>query len=171
MNYFKEIKTRVIWLLIGLLLSLGIAELIKRFDTTLQENLVLASFIPLVVYMSDAVGTQMEAIIIRSMHTRGKFNFVKFFGQQAAIVSVVALIVGTVAGFVVSWLNQSSDLGVVIGISLFFGILSSLITGSVLPYLFWKLHSDPAEASGPVATVIQDFLSVLIFFLVAQGML
>jgi magnesium transporter len=171
MNYFGEIKTRVIWLLIGLALSLGIAELIKGFESTLQENLILASFIPLVVYMSDAVGTQMEAIIIREMNRKGKFNFSKFMAQQALIVSVVAIIVGIVSGLVVSALNDSSDLGMVIGISLFCGILSSLITGSVLPYIFWKLHSDPAEASGPVATVIQDFLSVLIFFMVAQSLL
>lgn len=64
MNYVKEIKTRVLWLLIGLAMSLAIAGVIKGFETTLQENLILASFIPLVVYMSDAVGTQMEAIII-----------------------------------------------------------------------------------------------------------
>lgn len=159
------------WLLIGLALSLGIAEVIKGFEATLQQNLVLASFIPLVVYMSDAVGTQMEAIIIRSLHTKGKFNFLKFFWRQAIIVSVVALVVGSVAGLVVSVLNNSSNLGIVIGISLFIGILSSLVTGSALPYFFWRMHNDPAEASGPIATVIQDFLSVVIFFMAAQAIL
>ncbi len=171
MQYFKEVKTRVTWLLIGLALSLGIAEIIKGFEATLQQNLVLASFIPLVVYISDAVGTQMEAIIIRSLHTKGKFNFAKFFWQQAIIVSMVAIIIGIVAAGMVAILNDSTVLGVVVGVALFFGTLSSLITGSVLPYVFWRMHSDPAEASGPVATVIQDFISVVIFFVIAQLLL
>ncbi len=171
MSYLKEIKVRLSWLLIGLALSLGIAEVIKGFESTLAENLILASFIPLVVYMSDAVGTQMEAIIIRELNKKGKFNFSLFLRQQVAIVLVVALVVGLVGGIAAALLNDSADLGVVIGGSLIGSIMSSLITGSLLPYLFWKSHNDPAEASGPVATVIQDFLSVVIFFLIAQAML
>lgn len=171
MNYAREIKTRVMWLLIGLAMSLAIAELIKGFEATLLENLILASFIPLVVYMSDAVGTQMEAIIIRSLHIGGRFDILKFLRQQAIIVTAVALIIGVVAGLFVSILNDSTSLGLVVGLSLICGILSSLITGSVLPYFFWKLHNDPAEASGPIATVLQDFISVLVFFLIAQALL
>lgn len=171
MNYPKEIKTRVKWLLIGLALSLIIAEVIKRFEGTLQENLVLATFIPLVVYMSDAVGTQMESIIIRELNKPGKFNFVKFFRQQIIIVVVVAVVVGLASGVVITLLNDSIGLGVVIGLSLLGSILSSLITGSLLPYFFWRMHEDPAEASGPVATVLQDFLSVVIFLVIARAIL
>ncbi len=171
MNYAKEIKTRIVWLLIGLLLSLGIAQVIQGFETTLQENLILATFIPLIVYMSDAVGTQMEAIIIRDLNKKGKFDFNKFLRQQAIIVVVVALVIGTIGGVIVAVHDHSTALGLVIGISLIGGILSSLLTGSIMPYIFWRLHKDPAEASGPIATVIQDLLSVLIFFLIAQALL
>ncbi len=168
MPYVKEIRTRVLWLLIGLGLSLGIAEVIKTFDSTLEQNLLLVSFIPLVVYMSDAAGTQMEAIIIRGLHTKGKFHFMKFIGHQAVVVSAVALIIGAVSGIAVTLLHNSSELGLVIGISLVIGIMTSLFTGSLLPYFFWRLHNDPAEAGGPIATVIQDFLSVIIFFSAAK---
>ncbi len=171
MNYIKEIKTRVIWLSIGLILSLGIAQIIKQFETTLQTNLVLASFIPLVVYMSDAVGTQMESIIIRELSGKKKFPIVKFIKQQSVIVTAVAIIIGIMATITVSIIDQSTDLGLIVGISLFCGIMSSLITGSVLPYIFWMSHNDPAAASGPVATVIQDMFSVLIFLYVAQTIL
>ena len=170
MKYLKEVKTRVTWLLIGLVLSLGIAQVIERFETTLKANLILATFIPLVVYMSDAVGTQMEAMVIRELNTPGKFHFGRFLRQQLVIVSLVAVIVGTVSGLVVGW-QDSSELGVVIGLSVVGGIMSSLVTGTVLPFIFWKMHDDPAEASGPIATVLQDLMSVLIFFLIAQAIL
>ncbi len=171
MKYLREVKTRLGWLVIGLGLSLTTAQVIKGFESTLQENLILASFIPLVVYMSDAVGTQMEAIIIRALSDKRQFRFAEFLRQQAMIILTVAIVVGALAGFAVSLLDHSRDLGIVIGISLFCGIISSLITGSLLPYVFWRLHDDPAEASGPIATVIQDFLSIIIFFLVAQAIL
>lgn len=171
MNYPREIKTRVTWLLIGLVLSLCIAQVIKGFETTLTENLILASFIPLVVYMSDAVGTQMEAIIIRELNKKQKFHFTKFFHQQVIIVVSIAVIIGIVACAGVSFLNHSFNLGVVVGLSLIGGILSSLVTGTLLPYFFWKLHNDPAEASGPIATALQDLMSILIFFLIAQMLL
>lgn len=171
MKYLNEVKTRVTWLLIGLVLSLGTAEVIKGFESTLKQNLILASFIPLVVYMSDAVGTQMEAMIIRELNSNKKFNFLKFIRAQALIVVLVAIIIGVLSGLVIMLLNDSSALGLVIGASLTFGIFSSLLTGSIMPYIFWKLHDDPAEASGPVATVVQDFLSVIIFLLIAQTLL
>lgn len=171
MNYLNEIKVRVTWLLIGLALSLGIAEIIKGFEATLQQNLILASFIPLVVYMSDAVGTQMEAIVIRELNKKNKFHFMAFLRQQFIIVSVVALMIGCAAGLVVGLLNDSQNLGLVIGLSLFGGIMSSLVTGTMLPYIFWKLHDDPAEASGPIATVLQDLISIVIFFLLASALI
>ncbi len=171
MNYTKEIRTRVFWLSIGLILSIGIAQIIKGFESTLETNLILASFIPLVVYMSDAVGTQMESIIIRELSSKKKFHFGVFIKHQTVIVTVVAIIIGVLATIIVTLIDRSLRLGLVIGLSLLGGILSSLVTGSVLPYLFWKTHNDPAEASGPVATVIQDMLSVLIFLFTAQALL
>jgi magnesium transporter len=112
----------------------------------------------------------MEAMIIREL-TNKKFKFLLFFKKQFLIVFTVALIVGIVAGLLVGYIDNSSSLGVVIGLSLFFGILSSLVTGTLIPYMFWKMHDDPAEASGPIATVIQDTLSVIIFFTIAQALL
>jgi magnesium transporter len=171
MGYFREIKTRVMWLSMGLALSLGIAQIIKGFEATLEKNIVLATFIPLVVYMSDAVGTQMEAMIIRQLNEKKKFAFVKFLRHQMSIVVTVAIIIGVISGVVVGLLERSEQLGMVIGLSLTFGILSSLLTGTLMPYMFWRMHDDPAEASGPIATVVQDMLSVVIFFLIAQALL
>lgn len=170
MSYLNEVKTRVTWLLIGLALSLGIAQVIEGFEATLKANLILATFIPLVVYMSDAVGTQMEAMVIRELNTPGKFHFTKFLRQQFVVVTLVAAIVGVIAGLVVGW-HDTPELGFVIGLSLVGGIMSSLVTGTVMPFIFWKMHDDPAEASGPIATVLQDLMSVLIFFLIARAVL
>ncbi len=171
MNYYHEIKTRVLWLLIGLGLSLIIAKIITGFEETLSTNLVLASFIPLILNMSDSVGTQMESMIIRELHKKGRFDFGGFLKRQVVIVSAVAVIIGSIACAAIWIVNSNPRLGIVVGLSLIGGTMGSLVTGSVLPYFFWRMHSDPAEASGPIATVVQDFISILIFLLIAQALI
>ena len=59
----------------------------------------------------------------------------------------------------------------VLGIALFAAVLSSVFSGLMVPYLFGKLKLDPANASGPVATIIQDLLSVFVYFLTASLLL
>ncbi|MCB9834712.1 magnesium transporter [Candidatus Nomurabacteria bacterium] len=167
----NEVKVRLTWLVIGLFASLLTAGLINNFDQVLDRNLVLASFIPLIVYMSDAVGTQMEAMIIRELNNKKKFNFRGFFQRQLIVVTIIGMIIASIATGVVGIWKSDFNLAIVVGASLLSGILTSLVTGAVMPYFFWKLHQDPAEASGPIATVIQDFLSVLVFFLVASVLL
>ncbi|MCA9349027.1 magnesium transporter [Candidatus Saccharibacteria bacterium] len=169
MNRIREIRTRLSWLVVGLAVSLLIAKTISGFEDVLNQDLTLAAFIPLVVYMSDAVGTQMEAIIIRELNVRKKkFNFIQFLRRQASIVLPVSLIIGVLSGISLELWRHDSHLSLTIGLSLMAGILTSLITGALMPYMFWRLHKDPAEASGPVATVTQDFLSIVTFFLIAK---
>lgn len=167
----KEIKTRLLWLGLGLAASLMIAHVITSFEEVLHENIILASFIPLIVYMSDAVGTQMEAMIIRELNRKAKFRFQQFFCRQLLVVFPVAVIISAVSTGVLYLWHNDIRLSTVVGLSLFLGIMSSLVTGALMPYFFWRLHEDPAEASGPMATVLQDFLSVVIFFYIAQFLL
>jgi len=152
----------------GLVGSLLIAQLISNFEDTLRENLILASFIPLVVYISDAVGTQMESIIIRTLSTEKHFDIKTFFSNQFLLTFTVGLTLSIIAGVGVFIFFDGISLAITVSLGLLGGIISSLFSGIIIPYYFWKFHQDPAEASGPIATVIQDFISIFVFFLVAS---
>ena len=164
---FREIKTRLTWLSLGLLLSVAIAKFIGQFEETLKQNIVLAAFIPLVVYMSDAVGTQMEAMIIRQLQNKKRFYIGRFLTKQLFVVVPVAVIIAVLAFAVLMAIYQDPTLALVVSLSLAAGIFTSLLTGAILPYWFWREHKDPAEASGPIATVLQDFISVVVFLMFA----
>lgn len=165
---FKEIKTRLIWLSVGLVLSIGIARIIGRFEDTLRENIVLAAFIPLVVYMSDAVRSQMESMIIRALQNKKRFMIWRFLRRQLLVVVPVAVIIAGGAWLALSVLYHDPTLATVVSLTIVVGCVASLVTGVVLPYWFWREHEDPAEASAPIATVIQDFVSVLAFLVIAR---
>lgn len=164
----QSIKHRLPWLLIGLLGGLLAAGIIGGFEETLSQNLILAAFIPLIVYMADAVGTQMEAFIIRDLAVNPTLSFLKYFLKQISAVSLIGIVTSVFLSLISFALYGNALISIVLGISLFFAIISSVFSGLIIPYLFGKLKLDPANASGPIATIIQDVFSVLVYFVVAS---
>jgi len=171
LSVLTSIKHRLPWLLLGLVGGIGAAGIVSSFEKILSQNLILAAFIPLIVYMAGAIGTQMEAFIIRDLAINLKFNFVKYFLRQASIVLLVGLWISLVL-YGISWgLYGNSAISLVLSVALYGAILSSLVTGLIVPYLFGKLKLDPANGSGPIGTIIQDILSVFIYLSIASYIL
>lgn len=170
-SIFTALKHRLPWLLIGLLGGLLTAGLVNSFKEVLSQHLILAAFIPLIVYMADSVSTQMEAFIIRDLATEPNLNFFKYFYRQFGIVILIGIITSIGLYGINMIITQDSNLSLILAISLFIAVLSSISTGLVIPYLFGKLALDPANASGPIGTIVQDFLSVFIYFTVATKLL
>jgi len=167
----KSLEHRLPWLLLGLLGGLLAAGIISRFEQTLAQNLVLAAFIPLMVYMADAVGTQMEAFIIRDLAVNPGLNFFTYLLRHFLVTLLIGLITSALLVAISWFLYGNIKIGLVLGVSLFFAITSSVLTGLCIPFMFGRVRLDPANASGPVATIMQDLLSVTIFFLIASWLL
>ncbi|MFA7365235.1 MAG: magnesium transporter [Patescibacteria group bacterium] len=168
----RSLRNRLPWLIVGLLGGLLAAFVVSSFESVLNKNIILASFIPLVVYMSAAVGSQMQAFIIRDLaFDKNDFNFSKYLLKHTRVVLVMSVIISILLYLMVLFLYNASSIGIVLAISLFFAIITSIFTGLVIPYLFYKMKLDPADASGPIATILQDILSVLVYLLVAYIML
>lgn len=171
MTTIQSLKHRLPWLLLGLLGGFLTVGIISNFEQTLSQNLVLAAFIPLVIYMASAVGTQMEAFIIREMAVNPTLSFFKYFVKQMSVVFLIALVTSTLLAVISSVFYGNTSVSITLGIAMFLAILSSIFTGLIIPYLFGKLKMDPANASGPVATIVQDTLSVFVYFVVASFIL
>jgi magnesium transporter len=170
-SLFQAIKHRIPWLLVGLLGGLLAASIIGSFENILKKNLVLAAFIPLVVYIADAVGAQLEAFAIRDFALFKKLNFIQYFLKQFMVVFTIALLLGSILTLISFGIYREIKLSIVLGSAIIGAILSALASGLFVPFLFRKLKFDPANASGPIGTIIQDILSVLIYFLVASWLL
>jgi magnesium transporter len=126
---------------------------------------LLALFVPAVVYMADAVGTQTEAIVIRGLSA----------GVPARRVALRELATGLVVGGLIAvafipfalLLWGDGGVAVTVGLALFASTSTATVVAMALPYGLDALGRDPAFGSGPLATVIQDLLSILIYFGVA----
>lgn len=170
-SLFQAFMHRFPWLFIGLLGGVVAARVIGLFEQTLESNLVLAAFIPLIVYMADAVGTQMEAFAIRDFAVVTALDYRRYFLKQFLVVLLISVVTALSLCLISLSLYREFYVSAVLGLSLFLAIMSSVLAGMVIPYLFNKAGLDPANASGPIATIIQDILSIVIYFAIATWLL
>lgn len=156
---------RLPWLLVGLAGAFLAADIVGAFESQLQKNLLLAFFVPGVVYLADAVGTQTESLVIRGLSlgipisrmVRGELLTGLFVGLALSLTF-----------FPVAWWRWGqSDIAFAVAVALFSACSIATGIAMALPWLLQRLGRDPAFGSGPLATVIQDLLSVVIYFAVA----
>ncbi len=158
----RRLIHRLPWLVVGLLGAMMSAVIVGAFEDQLAQNLLVALFVPAVVYMADAVGTQTEALLIRAMASgvTVRSMVVRELGTGAIIGTVVGVSFAIFA--LVGWGDER--LAVAVGVALFASCSFATILAMVFPALLDGLGQDPAFGSGPLATVAQDLLSILVYF-------
>lgn len=165
-----HIRKRLPWLILGLGGGVLAAIIVQLFEGTLKEHIVLAAFIPAVVYMADAVGAQAQILFIRSMALIERCDVRTYVMREFKISLVLSILLGGLAsGFASIWLN-SILLGLVFGTSIMATILAAIVVAVCLPLILHRMRFDPAIASGPFATVVRDIMSLLIYFSIASFM-
>lgn len=170
MNTLTSFIHRLPWILLGLFGGMAAARIVGIFEHTLTENLILAAFIPLIVYMSDAVGTQTQTLFIRDLAFNCHLPIVRYTLKQTYISALIAAICGVATWLMVFIFWHESYLGIVIGVATTISILLSTFIAIAIPYLLHLFKQDPADGSGPFATVLQDIFSIIIYFLIATAM-
>ncbi|HRY36800.1 MAG TPA: magnesium transporter [Candidatus Magasanikbacteria bacterium] len=160
-------KLRAPALMLGLMLGIGISFVTSNFEEVLLKNVQLAFFLPFVVYVADAIGTQTEAIYSRDLKT-GKADFSKYLHKEFSLGVIFGLIFGIVSGVVTLLWLRSNLLSLTVSIASFVAIATAPVVALLVAHAFQSANKDPAAGTGPIATVIQDMLSVVIFGLVAN---
>jgi magnesium transporter len=158
---------RLPWLVVGLAGAFAAASIVGAFEAQLTERVIFAFFIPGVVYMADAVGTQTETLVIRGLSVGVPV------GRIARRELLTGLLVGAVIALVsffvaLVWWRQA-DVALVVALTLLAACSIATVVAMALPWAFRRLGIDPAFGSGPLATVIQDLLSILLYFAIAMA--
>lgn len=165
------IRIRLPWLILGLVFGIIITFMISRFETVLNEQVSLAFFIPVIIYMSDAFGTQTETIYVRNLSLK-QAKFSVYLVKELLLGLVVGSISGLLLGlFALIWI-QSPAIAFTVGLALFASITSAAIVALIVPTLLHKLvRIDPAVGAGPFTTVLQDMISLLMYFAIASAII
>ena len=163
---FASAKKRLPWLVILLFLGSLTASLIGRFEDTLDKVAILAIFIPLIAGMAGNTGTQALAVAVRGIATgeiekQGKW---KMMLREAGTGLITGVSCGILITLIVYIWQGNIFLGLLVGLSIFLTLIVATLAGSLVPLLMHKLKIDPAVASGPFITTVNDLISILIYF-------
>ncbi|MCH8519427.1 MAG: magnesium transporter [Nanoarchaeota archaeon] len=167
LSIWKNFTLRVPWIIVGLIGGLFAAQIIGSFESVLQEELMIAAFIPLVAYIANAVGSQTQTLYIRSLAIHNEVPMLKYSIKQILISFLIAIACWIVIMIISSIIWDSQLLGVIVGLAVFCSIILATVFALLIPFILMKLDKDPAIGSGPFTTIIQDILSVLIYFYIA----
>lgn len=159
------LKIRLPWLIIGLVLSFATAAVVSRYESILSLDARVAFFMPLIVYISAAVGTQTSTIYIHNLDKK-QARFTTYILKELALGLILGMTFGLVVGaFTHFWLN-TNDLALAVGLAIFISISSATVFSIIITALLNKTRTDPATGAEPIVTVVQDTLSLLIYFYV-----
>lgn len=160
---------RLPWLLIGLAGAFVAAGIMGNYEETLRHMLVLSLFVPGIVYYADALSTQTETVVVRGLSIGMPLR--RMLLREAGTGLLIALLTSLVVFPIVRFGWHDATLALIVSLSLFVACAVATVVAIVLPVLLWRMKLDPAFASGPLATVIQDLLSLLSYFAIATALL
>ena len=166
-------KKRLPWLIILLFLGMFTASLIDQFEETLEQVTLLAIFIPLIAAMAGNTGTQSLAVAVRGLATGdfGGQGKMKLMLREATTGLITGTTCGVLITIVVYLWKGELFLGFLVGISIMVTLTIATLSGSVIPIVMDRLKIDPAVASGPFITTINDIISISVYFGIATTFL
>ncbi len=166
-SFLKISWVRLPWLMIAFVGQLIAAFIIQSFETTILQIIALTFFMPLIMAMGGNSGIQSSIIIIRGLAT-GEISidstWRRFF-RELRVALFIGFIFGVTIAIVVG-LWQDIIMGLAIGLALNLVILQATLFGGLIPFILKRANIDPALASGPFITTVNDILGLLIYLLI-----
>lgn len=157
-------------LVVGLILGIILSFLTSRFEQVLAKNIQVAFFIPFIVYMADAVGTQTQTIAVRDLSRRGS-KFSNYLIKETFLGMILGGIFGVIAGGIVLFWFRDQPLAWSVGLSMMAAVGVAPLVALLVTEVLELERQDPAVGAGPIATVIQDTVSVVIYGLISSAII
>jgi len=176
-SLWSNMTLRIPWLVIVCLGTLLAASSVSLFEDYLNKYVELAFFMPVIAAMGGNVGAQSTTIFVRGLvlgHVDTRNFWKQFFMEIYRTGFGIGLFFGGFVGFCV-WIWQfylragTGDqyalyFAVSIGVAMFLAIIAASALGFLIPYVVHRIGADPAAASNPLLTTVQDVVGLLIYF-------
>lgn len=172
-SVFQIAKHRVLWIVILIFLGLISANLIAMFESTISKVVALAAFMPIIMDSAGNVGTQSLAVSVRrlTMSEESEETFFSIMIKEFLAGALIGLAAGISIFFLSFFLYKNIVLSGIIAVSMWATLSVSTVIGYVVPGLFDRVGIDPAVASGPFITTINDACGLMIYFSLATYLL
>lgn len=159
----RRVRDRLPWLLGGLVGSMLATLVVARFEQALQAKVMLTFFVPGIVYLADAIGTQTEAIAVRGL-SLSNVPIARLVGGEIRTGLLIGLVLGGLVFPAVWWVFGDPAVALAVALALVIASTVATTIGLLFPWALSRMGKDPAFGSGPIATILQDVLSLVIYF-------
>ena len=167
-NVLTLTRARLPWLLIGLMGGILGAEVIGIFD--IKNNIELAFFTPLIAAMGGSVGVQSAAIIVQGLASNnlGMDSLAQRLIKELGVALLNGIICSGLIMIITSLIGYPNSISFTVSISLMAVIIFAALFGTFIPLVLDKYKIDPALATGPFITTVNDVLGLFIYFIIGK---
>ena len=161
-----QTRARLPWLLIGIAGGILSSRIIALYEADLRIDPTMAFFMPLIAATGGNVGVQSSAIVVQGLAS-GSLKNVRVLSRlwkEIRVALISAVICGSLIFGVNLLLDQSQALSWTVGAALFTVILTAAFFGTLTPLVMDRLKVDPALATGPFVTTLNDIFGLLTYF-------
>ena len=169
----RATQNRLPWLVTCMLGSIITGLVIQMYEVTLSTTIALISFIPVITATGGNSGVQASTVVVREI-ALDRMDISKVWEEvwrQLKIALTLGIVCGTVLTVLANFWKGSKLVGLIAGLSIFLVVVWSNFVGVLIPVIFKRLKIDPALASGPLITTLNDVVGVFIYLTVATFML
>lgn len=167
----RLVRARLPSLALGLIGGLFAAFIVSGFEDMLSSYFVLASFIPVMIYLSDAVGTQSQTLIVRMIALEPGFSVKRYLAREVQVGGILGAVFASLLFAAASLGWGPLQAGAIIGFSMLVSIVFQSFISTYLSISLVKFNVDPAVASGPLTTIISDITTLTLYFGIASLLL
>ena len=173
---FSSMKKRVPWLIALLFLGLAVSAVVQLFEGVVDALPVIVSFQSLILGMAGNVGTQSLAVTVRTLGSNEESSFkdqLLTILKETRVAFLNGVALGLISFVIVSaYLFVFTSYGAVfvlqtascVGLAMCFAMMISGLTGATIPISLYRLGIDPAVASGPLITTVNDLVAVVSYY-------
>ncbi len=173
-SVFHSVKKRLPWLGVLLVLGFFVSATVGLFESVVAQLPVIMSFQSLILGMAGNVGTQSLAVAIRVLMDQqiGSKHLMGLVWKETRVGLLNGLLLGVLSFVVIGFYLMLSGNAAIfafsvsgcLGIAMVLAMLASSLSGTIIPIVFKKLGVDPAVASGPLITTINDLVAVISYY-------
>ncbi len=171
-NAWVLTRARLPWLLIGLFGGILGAQVIEAYEGQIQIHPEMAFFIPLIAAMAGNVGVQSSAIVVQGLanNSLGLDGIWRKLFKELLVGLINGIVLGSLIFIYNFFFSDDLTLSIIVSVSLLSVIVFAAIFGTLVPLMLDKYKIDPALATGPFITTINDVFGLFLYFFIGYLM-
>ncbi len=165
-NSWLLFRKRASWLVL-LVVSMTLTfNVIAYYETVIEEVVILAAFIPLLIGTGGNVGSQVATLVVRALATRELElkDYARVLVKEMGTGLLLGGAFGLFMALYVLFFRAEPRIALALGITMVLISFTANLVGASLPFLFRRLGIDPALTSSPGITTVMDVVGLLIYF-------